>query len=245
MKLKRIDIVFIFLFIIITIVSIDFIINESHREIIENISKYPPFQDLPSGLIITFLVCLIGNILPIPTPYTFVVCYSSLPFLQMNLFIPIIVAFIASLGCMIGEIGGYVVGRGASAFISEEKSRNLKKYQLFLIEHPRFAPLLIFIFGLTPLNDDFITIPLGIIKYSFLKTIFWCWLGKLGLMLIFSYNFFNLCGLLGGESWILSILSLYLIIIFMYILIKIDLLDFFKNLIEKKTKIRKKSENLE
>jgi len=245
MKLKRIDIVFIFLLIIITIFSIDFIINESHREIIENISKYPPFRDITSGLIITFFVCLIGNVLPIPTPYTFVVCFSSLPFLHRYPFVPIIVAFIASLGCMIGEIGGYLVGRGASAFVSEEKSRNLKKYQLFLIEHPRTAPLLIFIFGLTPLNDDFITIPLGIIKYSFLKTIFWCWLGKLGLMLIFSYNLINICSLLGGESWILSLISLYLIIVFMYIMIKIDLLDFFKNLIEKKTKINKKSENLD
>ena len=244
MKLKRIDIIFIFLLIIITIVSIDFLINESHREIIENISRYPQFRDITSGLIITFFVCLIGNIIPIPTPYTFVVCFSSLPFLHLYPFVPIIVAFIASLGCMIGEIGGYIVGRGASAFISEEKSRTLKKYQLFLIEHPRTAPFLIFIFGLTPLNDDFITIPLGIIKYSFLKTIFWCWLGKLGLMLIFSYNLLNICNLLGGEDWILSIISLYLIIVFMYIMIKIDLLDFFKNLIEKKTKIKKKSENL-
>jgi len=236
MKLKRIDIIFIILLIIITIVSIDFIINESHREIIENISKYPPFQDLTSGLIITFIVCLIGNLLPIPTPYTVVVCYSSLPFLQMNPFIPIVVAFIASLGCMIGEIGGYAVGRGASTFISEEQSQNLRKYQKFLIEHPKTAPILIFIFGLTPLNDDFITIPLGMIKYSFLKTIFWCWLGKLGLMLIFSFNLLNICSLLGGESWVISIVSLYLIIVIMYIMIKIDLLAFFKNLVEKRNR---------
>jgi len=236
MKLKRIDIIFIILLIIITIVSIDFIINKSHQEIIENISKYPPFQDLTSGLIITFIVCLIGNLLPIPTPYTFVVCYSSLPFLQENPFIPVVVAFIASLGCMIGEIGGYAVGRGASAFISEEQSQNLRKYQKFLIEHPKTAPILIFIFGLTPLNDDFITIPLGIIKYSFLKTIFWCWLGKLGLMLIFSFNLLNICSLLGGESWVISIASLYLIIVIMYIMIKIDLLAFFKNLVEKRNR---------
>ena len=236
MKLKRIDIVFIILLILITIISVDFIINESHREIIENISKYPPFQDLTSGLIITFIVCLIGNLLPIPTPYTVVVCYSSLPFLQMNPFIPIVVAFIASLGCMIGEIGGYAVGRGASTFISEEQSQNLRKYQKFLIEHPKTAPILIFIFGLTPLNDDFITIPLGMIKYSFLKTIFWCWLGKLGLMLIFSFNLLNICDLLGGENWVLSIVSLYLIIVIMYIMIKIDLLAFFKNLVEKRNR---------
>ena len=236
MKLKRIDFFFILLLILITIVSVDFLINESHREIIENISKYPPFQDLVSGLIITFVVCMIGNILPIPTPYTFVVCFSSIPFLQLNPFIPIVVAFVASLGCLVGEMGGYAVGRGASVLISEEISQNLKKYQIFLIDHPRTAPILIFIFGFTPLNDDFITIPLGIIKYSFIKTIFWCWLGKLGLMLIFSYNLVNICSLLGGESWVLRIVSLYLIIIIMYIMIKIDLLAFFKKLVEKRNK---------
>jgi membrane protein YqaA with SNARE-associated domain len=236
MKLKRIDFLFIILLILVTIVSIDIVINESHREAIENISKYPPFQDLTSGLIITFFVCMIGNVLPIPTPYAFVVCFSSIPFLQLNPFIPIVVAFVASLGCLVGEMGGYAVGRGASVLISEEQSQNLKKYQIFLIDHPRTAPILIFIFGFTPLNDDFITIPLGIIKYSFLKTIFWCWLGKLGLMLIFSYNLVNICSLLGGESWVLSIVSLYLIIIIMFIMVKIDLLAFFKKLVEKRNK---------
>lgn len=236
MKLKRIDIYFIILLIIISIISVDFIINESHREFIENISKYPPFQDLITGLLITFIVCLIGNLLPIPSPYTFVVCYSSLPFLQMNPFIPIVVALIASFGSMIGEMGGYAVGRGASTLISEERTQSLKKYQIFLIEHPKTAPFLVFIFGLTPLNDDFITIPLGIIKYSFLKTVFWCWLGKLGLMLIFSYNLLSICSLLGGESWILSLISLYLIVIIMYIMIKIDLFAFFKNFVEKRKK---------
>jgi membrane protein YqaA with SNARE-associated domain len=179
---------------------------------------------------------MIGNVLPIPTPYAFVVCFSSIPFLQLNPFIPIVVAFVASLGCLVGEMGGYAVGRGASVLISEEQSQNLKKYQIFLIDHPRTAPILIFIFGFTPLNDDFITIPLGIIKYSFLKTIFWCWLGKLGLMLIFSYNLVNICSLLGGESWVLSIVSLYLIIIIMFIMVKIDLLAFFKKLVEKRNK---------
>jgi membrane protein YqaA with SNARE-associated domain len=233
MKLKRIDLIFLILLVLITAISIDFLINESHREVIENISKYPPFQDLASGLIITFFVCLIGNVLPIPTPYTFVVCYSSLPFLQLNPFIPIVVAFVASLGCLVGEMGGYALGRGASALVSEERSQNLNKYQLFLIDHPKTAPILIFIFGFTPLNDDFITIPLGIIKYSFAKTVFWCWLGKLGLMLVFSYNLVNICSLLGGESWILSIISLYLIMTFMYLLVKIDLLELFKKLVKK------------
>ena len=241
MKIKRMDFIFFIILGIITIVSIDFIINEPHRVFIENIARYPPFQDLASGLLITFLVCLIGNLLPIPTPYTFVVCFSSLPFLQINLLIHVIVALIASLGCLVGEVGGYFVGRGASAFISEEQSQNLKKYQKFLFEHPKTAPFMIFIFGFTPLNDDFIIIPLGIIKYSLLKTIFWCWFGKFSLMLVFSYNIINICSLLGGENWILSIVSMYLITIILYLIIKIDLIAFYNKLVEKILKIREKS----
>lgn len=235
MKLKRIDYIFIILIIVLTIISVDFLLNETHREAIENLSKYPPFQNLASGLLITFLVCLIGNLLPIPTPYTFVVCFSSLPFLQLNLIIPMIVALVASLGCLFGELGGYFVGRGVSEFISEEQRKKLKNYQQFLVEHPKIAPFAIFFAALSPISDDLITIPLGLIKYSLKKTIFWCWLGKLGLMLIFSYNLLNICSLLGGESWILSVVSLYVMVIFLYAMLKINLLDLVKKYVKRKS----------
>lgn len=90
----------------------DLLINESHRQAIVNISKYAPFQNLESGLLITFWVCLIGNLLPVPTPYIFVVCFSSLPFLTLNPFISLLIGFIASLGCLIGEMAGYVAEEG-------------------------------------------------------------------------------------------------------------------------------------
>ncbi|MCK4688276.1 MAG: hypothetical protein KAT66_09100 [Candidatus Lokiarchaeota archaeon] len=235
MRFKKVDFIFLFAIIILTIFSVDLLLNESHREIIENISKYPPFQNFGSGLLITFWVCVIGNLLPIPTPYTFVLCFSSQPFLGINVFIPLLVAFIASLGCLVGEMGGYGVGRGASEFISEEKKVNLKKYQQFLVDHPKIAPFLIFLFGLTPLNDDMITVPLGLIRYDIKKTIFWCWLGKLGLMLIFSYNLINICALLGGENWIISIASIYTIIIMVFLMLRINIIEILKKLKREKT----------
>lgn len=232
MKLKLIDLIFLILIVIVTIISIDLMLNEAHREFIENISKYPPFQDLLSGLVITFLVCLIGNILPFPTPYTFVVCFSAAPFLSLNFGVPLLVAFIASMGCLIGELGGYLVGRGFSRLISEEQLIKLSPYQQFLLEHPKLAPFLIFLAALTPINDDFITVPLGLLKYSLKKTIFWCWLGKFGLMLIFGYNLLNICSFLGGESWILSIITLYAIILLIYVLLKVDLLKLFRRILK-------------
>ncbi|MBY8984274.1 MAG: VTT domain-containing protein [Candidatus Lokiarchaeota archaeon] len=227
MKLKIADIIFLILIIIITALSVDLAINSSHRQAIENISNYPPFQTLGTGLLITFWVCFIGNLLPVPTPYTFVVCFSSLPFLQINFFIPLIVGFIASLGCLVGEMGGYMIGRGAAELISDNRLEKLKNYQQYLIDHSKLAPILIFLFGFTPLNDDMITVPLGIIKYNAKKTILFVWLGKLGLMLIFAYNVFNICQLIGGENWIFSIATLYFTVITVYLMLKVDFTKLF------------------
>ena len=233
LKLKKIDFILIISLTILIIISLDLLINASHREVIENISRYPQFQDLASGLFITFLVCMIGNLLPVPTPYIFVVCFSAQPFREMNIFIPLLVGFIASLGCLVGEMGGYLVGRGASELISTERSETLKNYQQFLIDHPKLAPLLIYIFGLTPLNDDMITVPLGLIKYDIKKTIFWVWFGKLGLMLIFAYNLLNICMFLGGENWIFSIVTLYFTVITVYLMLRVDFIEIFKKLKKK------------
>jgi len=223
LKLKKADYIFLILIFIITALSIDLLINISHREAIENISKYDTFQNLGTGLLITFWVCLVGNLLPVPTPYIFVVCFSSLPFLEMNFFVPLLIGFIASLGCLIGEMGGYLVGRGAAKIISDDRMENLKNYQQYLVNHPKLAPFLIFLFGFTPLNDDMITVPLGIIKYDAKRTILFVWLGKLGLMLIFAYNVFNICQLIGGENWIFSILTLYFTVITVYLMLKVDI----------------------
>ena len=233
LKLKKIDFILFILLTILTILSIDLLINTSHRDAIENISRFPQFQDLGSGLFITFLVCMIGNLLPVPTPYTFVVCFSTLPFRELNVFIPLLVGFIASLGCLVGEMGGYLVGRGTSELISTERSEKLKKYQQYLVDHPKIAPFLIYLFGLTPLNDDMITIPLGLIKYNVKKTIFWIWFGKLGLMLIFAYNIFNICMFLGGENWILSIVTLYFTVITVFLMLRFDFIEVLKKLKKK------------
>ncbi len=224
MKLKKSDIIFICLFLILTIISIDLLLYSRHHELIENISKYEPFQNLTTGLIITFWVCVIGNLLPVPTPYTWVVCFSSLPFLKLNPFIPLLVGFIASIGCLVGEMGGYAIGRGATNLISEENKEYINKMHILLDNHPRITPFLIFLFGFTPLNDDLIIVPLGLMKYNVKKTIFFCWLGKFGLMLIFAYNLINICSFIGGENWIISIISLYVLLVMLYLIVRVNFL---------------------
>ena len=234
MKLKKVDLIFLVLFCALTIISLDFLINTSHQQLIENLSKYEQFQNLTTGLLITFWVCVIGNLLPVPTPYTWVVCYSSLPFINQNLFIPLLVGLVASLGCLVGEMCGYMIGRSGAQIISDEKIKNLKPIQEYLINHPNLAPILIFLAALTPISDDLIVVPLGLIKYSPKKTLIFCWLGKLGFMLIFAYNLLNICHLIGGESWILSILSLYALLILVYIIMRVDITKILKSISEER-----------
>ena len=241
LKLKKVDTVFIILLIILTIFTIDLILFENHRSIIINIWDIKSLENVDLELIsikvlIVFITCLIGNISPIPSPYTWSVCLAFAYF-SFNPFIPLFFGFIASLGCLAGELVGYFIGKGAGKIMSEKRKDNLRNLQDYLIAHPKIAPILIFFFGATPLNDDVLTIPLGILNYDLKKTILFCWLGKFSLMLLFAYNVFGVCGFLGGENWILSMISLYLILIMVYLMIRINLVEFFKMITRKLKKV--------
>lgn len=242
MSFKKADFVLIIVLAILTVFAVDLILVEEHRSIITNLWASEPFQSVSSGLIITFIVCLIGNLSPVPTPYSWVVCAGFIH-LKMNIFIPLLFAFVASIGCLLGEMGGYILGRGTALIISEERTQNLKKYEQYLVKHPRLAPILIFIFGLTPLNDDLLIVPLGLIKYSPRKTMFWCWLGKLGMMSIMAYNVLGICNLLGGSDWVLSVVFLYVVVFTLYIMVRVNLVEIIKKLIKKESKEGTTSEN--
>ena len=88
MKLKKIDWIFIIALLILTIISIDLLLIEEHQEAITGIWEKEVFQNIATGLLITFIVCVIGNLLPVPTPYSWVVCggfalFASNPFIPL------------------------------------------------------------------------------------------------------------------------------------------------------------------
>ena len=51
----------------------------------------------------------------------------------------------------------------------------------------RYGPLAIFMFALTPLPDDVLFIPLGILKYKFYKAFIPALIGKLAMLFILVY----------------------------------------------------------
>lgn len=115
-------------------------------------------------------------------------------------------------------------------------------------ERPVFVMFLVFIFGLTPLNDDNILVPLGIAGFSFKKTVFACYLGKLGMMMLFAigsllgidliyslmhYSRFELLnylpGALGQGSWMEGMIVFITIILIVWAMMRIDINRFLKD----------------
>jgi membrane protein YqaA with SNARE-associated domain len=129
-----------------------------------------------------FLISLAGAMsIFFPIPYTVVIFAlggaSSLD--------PILIASAAGLGAAIGEFSGYLLGIGGRKVISERYKRKMD----FLVKlFNRFGPIVIFIFALTPLPDDLLFIPLGVMRYSVIRTFIPALIGKFSMNLIVAYS---------------------------------------------------------
>ncbi|TFG19651.1 MAG: hypothetical protein EU530_05505 [Promethearchaeota archaeon] len=117
------------------------------------------------------IISVFGNltvIFPVPYSVALIVIGAFVPGVN-----PIFVGIAAGFGAGIGEVSAWLIGRGGQEFIKSEKTERMKKY----IEKG-WAPVLIFIFAATPLPDDAFLVVVGFTGYSVVKTLFWCFLGK-------------------------------------------------------------------
>lgn len=129
-----------------------------------------------------FLSSLIGSASIIfPIPYT-VILFTLAPLENFN---PIIMALASSIGSATGEFSGYLLGLGGRKIISDKRKRNME----FLLKiFGKYSPIAIFVFALTPLPDDLLFIPLGVMRYRFLKAFVPAFIGKLCMSLIIVYS---------------------------------------------------------
>ncbi|MEM1506803.1 MAG: VTT domain-containing protein [Candidatus Bathyarchaeia archaeon] len=175
---------------------------------------------LQYGYLGIFFVCFIGTLsIVVPIPYTIII------FTLGKWLDPVLLAFSAGIGAALGEFSGYVMGYLGRAVISDERKRKME-YMLKVFN--RYGPLAIFAFSLTPLPDDLLFIPLGIMRYSFVKALIPCLAGKILMSFILalggrlSITFIEMV-FGGGENTLLTMLVttvlLALIIVAMF---KID-----------------------
>jgi len=166
-----------------------------------------------------FFISFIGSLsIVFPIPYTIVIL-----FLGSQGWNPFLLAIAGGLGSALGEFSGYALGYGAR-FISKERRR---KMSFFIKIFDRYGPIAVFLFALTPLPDDLLFIPLGILRYKFWKTFIPCLIGKFLMCFTLAYFgklFENLARLIFGEegSWIGITITIVALLVIVYILLKVD-----------------------
>ena len=199
---KKLIIVFTFFYLAIIIYLFLFLFVPDIQEIIiksrDNLANITQGPNYFWALLISLTICFLGSAsigFPIPFPFVLFSLSNSiyLKFLGRGLITNQIltsgafwleitgIAIIGGLGSALGELSGYIVGYGAKKIAQEKNPNilaNIDGFGKLILENKKRTPLYILIFALTPLPDDLLFIPLGMIKYPFWKSILPGWIGK-------------------------------------------------------------------
>jgi membrane protein YqaA with SNARE-associated domain len=183
------------------------------------------------GYLGIFIISLIGAMsIFVPIPYTIVIFIlgGAQDTFGNWLFDPLWIAVAAGIGSAIGEFSGYLLGVGGRKVIGDKYK---KKMDFITKLFKKYGSIAIFIFALTPLPDDLLFIPLGVMRYSLLRAFIPAVLGKFFSNLIIAYSgrlslqiIGNLFGVEGeGTSLIVgTIIGIVLLIIVLIIMFKFD-----------------------
>jgi len=177
-----------------------------------------------------FLISLIGALSIIfPIPYTVIIfTLGGLKVGEAWVFEPLLIAIAAGIGSAIGEFSGYLLGIGGRKVISYKYK---KKMDSLVRVFNKYGPITIFLFALTPLPDDLLFIPMGVMRYSIVKAFIPALIGKFCMNLIVAYSgrfsIHIIRDIFGVESdWISAligtVLAIVLLIIVFVIMFKVD-----------------------
>lgn len=134
------------------------------------------------------MIAIIGNsTLFFPMPYMIPIILlgsaaPSIPYL-------VILTLVSALGMTIGEVISYYFGVVTGDIIIEDKDNRLfNRINNILRQNTKIAPLLTFIFAISPLPDDVLILSFGIIKYDVRRIILPMFFGKMGLAAIYTFG---------------------------------------------------------
>ncbi len=180
---------------------------------------------LQYGYLGIFLVSLLGaTSIFFPIPSSVVIFTLG----GLDIFDPIWIAVAAGLGAAVGEFTGYLLGFGGRKFIGEKYKR---KMDLLTRLFKRYGSVVIFVFALTPLPDDLLFIPLGVMRYSIIRSFVPALIGKFFSNLIIAYSgrlsigiIRDLFGVEGeGVSFLIGfVVAILLLVIILIIMFKVN-----------------------
>lgn len=174
-----------------------------------------------------FLISFIGaSSIFFPIPYTLLIFWLGL----LKVGEPLFLMIAGGTGAALGEFTGYILGYFGRKILSEERQRKME----YLVKlFGRYGPLAIFAFALTPLPDDLLFIPLGILRYKFIKVFVPAILGKM--LMIYLLAYFGQVGadvilLIFGEGneWVGMVITAVLLVFILIMLFRIDWEKVFK-----------------
>ncbi|MFX1392933.1 MAG: hypothetical protein ACFFAH_05080, partial [Promethearchaeota archaeon] len=168
------------------------------RQDIANLTEGPNYI---WALILAFVICLIGSAsigFPVPFPFVLFSLSNSIYLKYRNFgltmeeilmtapfwFEIMGIAIAGGLGCALGELSGFIMGKGAKKFTENKAFRtfeNVKGFGKLILDHPNRMYFYIFLAAALPIPDDPLWIALGMVeknKFNFSKCLIAGWLGK-------------------------------------------------------------------
>jgi membrane protein DedA with SNARE-associated domain len=185
---------------------------------------------LQFGYFGVFAISFIGSVSVIfPIPYTVAIFFVG-SFLD-----PFLVAISGGLGSALGEFSGYGLGYCGRKIVNEKTQKKMDYMVKFFDRH---GPLAIFLFALTPLPDDLLFIPLGVMHYPFWRAFIPALLGKMLMTYALAYSGQQsidfIMTLFGESGWIGAIITTVLLIVVIFAMIKLDWEKIFEKYVGKK-----------
>jgi len=128
------------------------------------------------GYVGAFVISFLGNLLVfVPIPYLLLVFWMG-SFLD-----PLLLGVAGGFGATIGKTVIYMIGAAGRKFLSSERRDKLDYAKSLL---GKYGALAIFFFALSPLPDDILYVPMGIMRYNLISFFISCLLGKIILTVI-------------------------------------------------------------
>ena len=181
------------------------------------------------GYLGAFIISIFGNFtvfFPVPFVITIYAFGATLN--------PLLLGLSCGLGSTIGEFSAYLIGRGGRRVLDDKYGKQLETAKLLVQKH---GMAIIFLFAVTPLPDDLILIPLGMLRYNLKKAMLAMFVGKFLMCTSVAYagrySYSLIRDIFASSGWVGGFASTILLIIITYLLLKVDWTKFIENEMKK------------
>lgn len=140
----------------------------------------------PIGLFFAAILANASIVFPIPIDVA-LIPISTIDFFGLGVLTPLILGIIVGTGASIGELTGYLLGRGGGNVLKRFAKLQADKIISFEEKIRKKGFVFILIFAFFPLGFDFVGIAAGLIRYPVKKFWFACFLGKVPRYILISY----------------------------------------------------------